>query len=103
MNFLKPDKNIKILHGYHLSSKILIPSLLYSGICHYKNLEIVPIVDSFCVMNIGFHSYVSVSCVIHDYIKPTVWNQVARVANLKTHVLAISGYLYALNVYKKYN
>ena len=100
MKLFYPDKNLKIIKYYHMSSKILIPSILYSAFCHYKDFKITPIIDSMCITNIGFHSYVSVSSVIHDYIKPKNINNIARIMNTKLHILAFINYIYASNVYK---
>lgn len=103
MTLLKPDSSTQYLKYYHKSSKLLIPLMISSGLCHYKDFTFAPVMDTICVFNMGFHSYVSVSCVIHDYIKPTFWNQGARIMNAKVHALAIGGYIYAANLYKNYD
>ncbi len=103
MDFLKPDSHTKYLNYYHKSSKLLIPLTLSSVFCHYKDYSITPMVDSICAINMGYHSYVSMSCIIHDYIKPSFWNNSARLCNVNAHLIAIGGYIYASNLYKNFD
>ena len=95
-----PEQNNKLLRYYHLSSKALIPLALGSYLSYkYKNKNAEKIFHTANVFNIAFHSYVSTSCIITDYIKPTNISSASRVLSLGLHSLAIYGYLN--NLYKK--
>jgi hypothetical protein len=50
------------------------------------------------ILNIGFHSYISTSCIITDYIKPKCLARGTRGLSLGAHSLAIYGYMQ--NLYK---
>jgi len=94
MNYLfSPDKSKFVLKKYHTSSKLLIPLFFGSYILNksnFKNLE--NLANMACLTNFGFHSYVSVSCIITDYIKPKLVSQVLRTSNVGLHGLALIGY-----------
>jgi len=98
MNLLSPDKSNMILKKYHLSNKLLIPGLLLS----YGLNEIVSIDNKYKriginfvnysnIINIGFHSYVSTSAIISDYIKPANLSKGLRASSFGLHALAICG------------
>ncbi len=94
-NLLMPDMNNSIIRKYHISSKLLIPGLLSSYMinkCDNKLGEIVT--NSLNILNIGFHSYVSTSCIITDYIKPLKISTIVRYGSLNAHILACMGYIY---------
>ena len=97
---LNIDKSTLALKVYHTSSKWLLPSLGLSGISYKYNLKIEkPIYMSSAVL-VGYHSYFSVSSVITDYIKPVSMNNVARLINAKSHLVATLGiihYIYKQN------
>ena len=59
---LTPDKNTKAIHIYHTSSKLIIPGLVASALSPWVGF------DTFNFINIGVHSYISMSSVITDYI-----------------------------------
>ena len=54
------------------------------------------IFDSLNVINFGFHSYVSTSAIITDYIKPRNISHLFRFSNLGLHGLAIGGFIYTI-------
>ena len=95
-NILKPDLNNLLLKKYHLSGKFLIPLIIPSII--FKKYKVNPYLektfDTANILNIGYHSYVSTSCIITDYIKPKNISTITRVINLKSHSVAICGLLY---------
>ena len=101
MNYiLSPDKNSYILKKYHTSSKLLLPLTMLSYLSYntgnnvaFNNLY------PLSILNIGFHSYVSVSCILTDYVKPNYLSRICRPINLTFHGLAIYGYF--KNIYKK--
>ena len=92
MNILKPDFNNNMLKYYHKSAPLLIPSIVmsYAG---YK-LESKPL---YCLSTVvmapmmSFHSYISVSSVITDYVKPKNIAKICRTNNLSIHALATIG------------
>lgn len=96
---LSPEKNNRLLKYYHTSSKALIPLILGSCITEYyneKNTKNIFHVSN--ILNIGYHSYISTSCIITDYIKPNYLSRGSRGLSLGFHGLAIYGYMQ--NLYK---
>ena len=96
MNYiLVPDKNNSILKNYHKSSKLLIPGICASYICNKYDIKPADkIVHSFNIINFAFHSYVSTSCIITDYLKPKTISNICRSGNLAGHLFATIGYIY---------
>ena len=98
MNLLSPDKSNTILKKYHTSSKLLVPGLLLSyGLNKtvtiddkYKRIGI-NFVNFSNIINVGFHSYVSTSAIISDYIKPVNLSKGIRASSLGLHALAVCG------------
>ena len=67
---LSPEKSTKILRAFHQSSYALLPMGLTTLLCYSP--QPVPPIDILCgmtVVNFGFHSLVSCSFVITDYVK----------------------------------
>ena len=94
-NFLTPEKNNSLLKLYHTSSKTLLPfTLLSVYFYNKKNKYITPILHTITLANVSYHSYVSCSCVITDYLKPNIIAKPARVTNIGLHTFASIGYLY---------
>jgi len=96
-NLLSPDKNNFLLKKYHISSKLLIPGIVTSYMLNkydYKPYENV--LHGINILNIGFHSYVSSSCIISDYIKPKSISTAFRGTNIIAHSFACFGYFYYL-------
>ena len=92
-NFLtSPDKSLQFIKLNHISSKLMIPLLAGSIVTDNKTLH------SINTINVGVHSYFSMSCVITDYLKNKYISNVCRVGNLHFHVLAAGGMLY--HIYK---
>ena len=101
MSYLVPEKNLKYLKLYHTSSKLLIPTGIISICFHqtkYKNLSLS--FDTFNVFNFAFHSYVSTSCIITDYVKIKNLEPIIRKANIFGHIIASVGFI---NIIYKYN
>tara|TARA_Y100000992_G_scaffold130081_1_gene85736 strand:- start:752 stop:1066 length:315 start_codon:yes stop_codon:yes gene_type:complete len=100
---LTPEKNISLLKKYHTSSKLLIPLIGISYLSNkydYKYSESV--FNTLNILNIGYHSYVSTSCVITDYIKPKTISTMVRGTSLSFHGLATIGFIYNMyNNFKK--
>lgn len=95
-NILQPELNNSLLKKYHTSGKLIIPLLVPSLI--FNNYEISPYFkksfDVTNILNIGYHSYVSTSCIITDYIKPKYLSTITRSLSLSSHGIAISGLIY---------
>lgn len=108
-NILVPEKNNNLLKLYHKSSKSMLPLLATSILARtYKynekdnvpdNKMIVNTFDSLNILNFAYHSYVSTSCVITDYIKHVKFSRCTRGVSFGLHSLATYGYLNKL--YKK--
>ena len=106
-----PDQCLKTLKCYKSSYKTLIPLLSVSlliesidgDILYKSDGKVTRISDNIKntfhymnIVNVGFHSYVSVSSVITDYAKPEIMSRLCRVANLQGHLLATGGFMYYL-------
>ena len=98
-NILTPDKSNFILKKYHPSSKLLIPIFLSSLITYQSESYNYKLLHTCNVLNIGFHSYVSTSCIISDYVKIKNLSKGSRVLSLGLHGVGMYGYLE--NIYKK--
>jgi len=100
---LNPDTNIKILKLYKYSSMALIPQgiafYILTNNYEHNNLNnlIKYFVGATTATNICFHSYVSSSMVLNDYLHklttrvgPTT---TIKVLNMNLHLLSLLGYL----------
>ncbi len=89
------DKNNFFIKKYHLSNHLLIPGVITSILlnkCEFKNDFIVKKSLLFVNgLNIGYHSYFSMSTIITDYVKPKNLAKIARGGNLGLHGLALLG------------
>lgn len=106
MNILTPDKSKNLLKKYHFSNHLLIPGVLLSYGLHRANFESKIPENSIHfanIFNFGYHSYVSTSAVISDYIKPVRISQLVRVSNLGLHGLAVIGLCKFVKNYNKSN
>ena len=101
MNYLTPEKNLKFLKYYHNSSKLLLPFSLLSFSLHKKNYnKYTKYIDIFNIFNFTYHSYVSTSCVITDYIKIKSIEKPIRITSAGMHILTTFGFL---NLVYKHN
>lgn len=91
---LTPDMNLKALTLYHSSNKSLLPLSALSYINYKYKLNYDSYIYPVTTSLIGYHSYLSTSCIITDYLKPPTLNRIARIANAKSHFLAGTGVLY---------
>lgn len=108
-NILVPEKNNNLLRAYHNSNKLMIPlivsSILARNITYGKkndkldNNLVINSLDSLNILNFAYHSYVSISCVITDYIKPVNIARCTRGFSLGLHSFVIYGYIN--KIYKK--
>ena len=93
-NILIPEKNLSILKKYHSGSALLLPFIAGSVASRYTNNKyMVKWFDCCNVFAIGFHSYVSTSCIITDYVKPRYISTGTRSLSFVLHNIAIYGYL----------
>ena len=98
---LNPENNINILKYYHSSSKLLLPLCGMSYLLHNYESKYTKILDNINVLNIGFHSYVSTSSIIGDYIKGQNIQKMAKFVNLNSHMVACVGFFYYINYKNK--
>lgn len=100
---INPDKNVKNLKLYHYSSKLLIPQLVGSYfLINRKNdgdytKHFAQVFTTFTLMNTGYHSYVSMSMILNDYLQKLftskhIINSV-KCSNAGLHLLACVGYV----------
>lgn len=93
-NIFVPEKSTRLLRLYHSSSLGIVPFMVL-GAAAYK-YDVKPwdgVIGALNVINFGFHSYVSASCVITDYVKPKLPAKGLRVASLGLHGSAMYGYI----------
>ncbi len=101
MSYLTPEKNLKYLRIYHTSSKLLVPfSVVSFGLYQTRHKNISLTFNIVNVINFSFHSYVSTSCIISDYVKIKHIEPLIRRLNIGTHVIATAG---VINILYKYN
>lgn len=98
-SLLTPDKHVLFLNMYHFSNKMLLPYVTASTTCYFLG-DRIPLHTITCntthtitLANIAYHSYVSCSCVISDYIKQPKLETVSRLVNIKSHGIAFLGFL----------
>tara|TARA_B100000674_G_scaffold265970_1_gene219474 strand:+ start:807 stop:1115 length:309 start_codon:yes stop_codon:yes gene_type:complete len=99
MNILTPDKSNLALRYYHTFAPTLIPMALFSYVNNKYKIN-CKTVDFLNAVNIGYHSYVSSSSIIGDYIKHPNLSKIARISNLKLHLVSTIGiyhYIYNIN------
>ena len=89
------DKSNFFIKKYHLSNHLLIPGILTSLVINnfkFKNDNYVKNSLLFANgLNIGYHSYFSMSTIITDYVKPKNLAKIVRGGNLGLHGLAFLG------------
>ncbi len=91
---LSPDQNKYLLSKFHTSSKLLLPSLCLQYLSNkYEFKKVERIIGTVNILNVGFHSYISTSAIITDYIKPPTVSKIFRITNVSVHSLAILGYM----------
>jgi|TARA_B100001093_G_scaffold465467_1_gene483131 hypothetical protein len=99
MTILIPEKNNNIFRLYHKSSITLIPLCACSYILNKNNIPTEYLFHSFNIINFGFHSYVSTSSIITDYLKNPKISKIARISSLSGHVLgALGGFVFLKNM-----
>lgn len=96
MNLLIPDKLSYTMHLYHKSNKLLLPLTGLSLIRFYDDSKPIKTIQTINILNIGFHSYVSLSSVITDYIKIPSLEKTLRIINIKSNAIACAGFIYGI-------
>ena len=96
MVYLIPDSNMKLLSLYHKSNKFLLPLCGLTYLSKYNQVynPLTNILESINILNIGYHSYFSMSTIITDYVKINNIKTFARIINLNSHIFASTGFLY---------
>lgn len=93
-NILVPEKSTRLLRLYHSSSLGILPFMVLGAAAYtYDAKPWDGVLGAVNVVNFGFHSYVSTSCVITDYVKPKLPAKGVRIASLGLHGLAMYGYI----------
>ncbi len=99
IHYLSPDKSTEVYNIYHKSSKYLVPMMSLSGFNHsfVNQNHFTNLIDTITVSNIYFHSLVSCSTIITDYITNIKLNTICRIINIKGHSIALLGFIYFIN------
>lgn len=98
MNILSPDKVTKCIQLYHTNNKVLLPLTFTSFLLHNNstNKNINSFAFTATTLSYAFHSYVSTSSIITDYIKPKNISKLARIININSHSISTIGIIYYL-------
>lgn len=107
MNFLTPEKSKILLKLYHKSNYSLLPLFLLSaGLSQTPYQDISKVAQFGTVATYTYHSYVSTSFVLTDYVKPFTINNFLRAISAKVHLLALLGFSKVIftnhKIYQKY-
>jgi len=104
-HILSPDKVTYMIKPYHSSTKLLIPltsiCLINNNFNDNNSLQksyFSKFLYTTNIINIGFHSYISCSSIISDYIKPKKIMFYTRVFNLKLHIVSYIGLTCLVNL-----
>lgn len=93
MNFFTPEKSKILLKLYHKSNYSLLPLFFLSAGLSQTSFQDISKVAQLCtVVTYTYHSYVSTSFVLTDYVKPYSINSLLRAINGKIHLLALMGF-----------
>ena len=86
MNYLRLDQYTNIIHYYHKSGKYIIPLNIASYFSLSQNIDnrIKNTIQDINILNIGFHSYISVHSIISDYVKHKHIEPLLRIINTKS-------------------
>ena len=102
MNLLTPDKSLLCIKIYHKANIAMIPMACLSYIETKLNMN-TQIMYNALICNISYHSFVSCSSVITDYIKYNSLRTGLRCGNIGIHTIATFGYLSSNLFYNHYN
>lgn len=94
MKFLSPEKQKYFLQIYHKSNYLLLPLGFGSIMINESPLEgIKSLVQTATLFTYSYHSYVSTSFILSDYIKPKKISFPLRIINSNLHFFATIGFL----------
>ena len=97
---LSPDKNTRMLRLYHTSAKWMIPQVTGAILLDNANIYMKSAIQISMIGTFGFHSYVSTSALITDYVKHPHVGKFARNINIKSHGLAALGMVYYISNFR---
>lgn len=89
-----PEKSTQVVKLFHRTGYALLPLIGFSYCVPSEVSTLSCVLYTATLTNFSFHSYVSTSFVISDYVKNRSFQNVFRVINLKCHILATMGYVY---------
>ena len=97
MLLLNPDKSVKLLKLYHYSNKLILPQFFITYFNNSTNKHFNFILNNLTALNISYHSYLSGSMILNDYLqkitKNVILHNMFKISNLKLHILATIGYI----------
>lgn len=99
-NILSPEKNNFLLKKYHVSNKLILPLIIPSLILNKYDSKYQNMFHIINIFNLSYHSYVSTSFIITDYLKKHQINKIFRIVNIKSHTIATFGFLYYIFKHK---
>lgn len=102
MNLLTPDKSLLCIKLYHKVNITMIPIACFSYIETKLNTN-TQLMYNMLICNISYHSFVSCSSVITDYIKHNSLRNGIRCGNLGIHIMTTFGYFSSNLLCDNYN
>ena len=94
MKFLSPEKQKYLLQIYHKSNYLLLPLGFGSIIINESPFEgLKSLIQTGTVLTYTYHSYVSTSFILTDYIKPKKIVFPLRILSSNLHFFATVGFL----------
>ena len=94
MRFLSPEKQKYLLQIYHKGNYLLLPLGIGSIFIHSSPFEgIKSLIQTGALCTYSYHSYVSTSFILTDYIKPKKISYPLRMLSLNLHFFATIGFL----------
>ena len=94
MKFLSPERQKYLLQIYHKNNYLLLPLGIGSLFMHQSPYEgIQLLIKTGTLLTYSYHSYVSTSFILSDYIKPKKISFPLRIINSNFHLFATIGFL----------
>lgn len=88
------DYNKGLYHKYHLTNKLLLPSLILNYTTYKIKPEYSYIPSLLNVYLFSYHSCFSTATIITDYVKPKLLKNICRGGNISLHFVAVGGFTY---------
>ena len=94
MKIFSPEKQKQLLQIYHKGNYLLLPLGIGSFFIHKCSFDgIKSLIQTGTLLTYSYHSYVSTSFIITDYIKPKKICYPIRILSTNLHLFATIGFL----------